>query len=83
MIVKAKGLEAVKDSCYNTDGNLRLAEGIYRLCEVRGITITQALLGFFSVMDIRAAACASSLKQLAELNETLSTEFCAEEYKFL
>lgn len=83
--LKAKGLEAVKDSCYNTDGNLRLAEGIYRLCEVRGITITQALLGFFSVMDIPALplAGASSLKQLAELNETLSTEFCAEEYKFL
>ncbi len=83
--LKTKGLEAVKDSCYNTESNLKIADSIYKLCEIKGLSVTQVLLGFFAVCDLPMLplAGASSMEQLEELNEVLRTEFTAEEYKFL
>ena len=75
-ILKAKGLEAVKSSCYNTEGNLKIADGICKLCEEKGYSITQALLGFFGIQDF-------DVLPLAELVKTLSMEFDAKDYGFL
>lgn len=82
---KNKGPEAVKDSCYYTEPNLKIAEGICKLCEEKGWTITQALLGFFGIQDfpVLPLASASNQNQLKELNQALTTEFRAEDYEFL
>lgn len=84
-IMKAKGLEAVKDSCYNTAPNLKIAEEIYKLCDEKGYTITQALMGFFDVQDfdVLPLASADNQAQLAELDKTLATEFNVSDYSFL
>ena len=51
----------------------------------RGLTITQALLGFFQVQDVPMLplASASNLAQLAELEKALQTEFSPADYDFL
>ena len=84
-ILKAKGLEAVKSSCYNTEGNLKIADGICKLCEEKGYSITQALLGFFGIQDfdVLPLASADNQEQLAELVKTLSMEFDAKDYGLL
>lgn len=83
--LKENGLKAVQDSCYNTEPNLRIADGIYKLCEKTGFTITQVLLGFFGIQDfdILPLASASSQKQLLELNQALAAEFDAKDYESL
>lgn len=83
--LKAKGLEAVKDSCYNTAPNLKIAEEIYKLCETKGYTITQALLGFFRVQDFDTLplASASSQDQLADLGKALALDYDVKDYSFL
>ena len=42
----------MKDSCYYTEKNLKIAEGLYRLCDEKGWSITQALIGFIAVQEI-------------------------------
>ena len=84
-ILKAKGIEAVKDSCYNTEGNIKIADAVYKLCEEKGYSITQALLGFFAVQgfDILPLVSADDQEQLAEIAATLSIEFSKSDYEFL
>lgn len=83
--LRAKGPEAVKDQCYYTARNLNIAEELYKLCNKKGYTITQALLGFFAVQDfdVFPLVGASSQEQLAELNQVLLTEFDPRDYSFL
>ena len=84
-ILKAKGLEAVKDSCYNTAPNLEIAKGIYELCERKGYSITQALMGFFAVQDfdVLPLASADNPEQLQDLKNALATEYDPADYTFL
>lgn len=81
-LLKSNGKEAVKDSCFYTDDNLKAAKELFELCERNRYTITQALLGFFSVQDFSALPLAGvdNCGQLAELNKTLCTEFNKEDY---
>lgn len=83
--LRTKGPEAVRDMCYCTEPNLKIAEEIYRLCEQKGYTVTQILLGFFAVQDFDALPLAgvSSEEQLDELLQTLSTAFDGRDYEFL
>lgn len=83
--LQKKGLDAVAGSCYNTPENLEIAKGLDELCARRGLTITQALLGFFQVQDVPMVplASASNLAQLAELEKALQTEFSPADYDFL
>lgn len=84
-LLKAKGLTAVSDSCYNTKENLRIAEHIERLCRAKGYTITQVLLGFFSVQDIAILPLASAddQKQLAEIVKAMEIQFHAADYDYI
>ena len=83
--LKKKGEEAVKDSCYYTGENLKIAEGLYRLCDEKGWSITQALIGFIAVQEIpmMPLAAASSREQLKDIEAALQTEFSPEDYRFL
>ncbi|MEW4412189.1 aldo/keto reductase [Clostridium sp. AN503] len=83
--LRAKGSEAVQDSCYHTAPNLEIAGHIYRLCEQKGYTITQALMGFFAVQDfdVLPLASADDQGQFEELSKAMATEFDAADYGFL
>lgn len=80
-----KGKEAVKDNCFCTEGNLKVAEGLSSLCKEKGFSMTQALLGFIATRDFAMVplAAASNEKQMADLAVTLQTDFSAEDYDFL
>lgn len=47
----AKGESAVKDSPYYTEGNIRIAKRLNALKEKYNATLTQIVLGFFTVQD--------------------------------
>ena len=83
--LEKKGREAVKDNCFCTEGNLKVAEGLSRLCREKGWSMTQALLGFIATRDFAMVplAAASSEKQMADLTATLQTDFSAKDYDFL
>ena len=83
--LQKKGKEAMKDNCFCTEGNLKIAEGLEALCREKGWCLTQALLGFIAVQDFPMVplAAASSAAQLKDLTDTLSTEFSAADYTFL
>ena len=83
--LQAKGLEAVKDSCYNTAPNLKIADAIYDLCRRKGCSITQVLMGFFAVQDLDMVplAGARNLEQLQDLKNALKTEYDVRDYAFV
>lgn len=84
-LLKNKGIDAVKEMCYNTEGNLKVADGIFKLCDEKGYTITQALLGFFRVQDfdVLPLASADNMSQLEELEKALNMEYDPKDYEFL
>ena len=47
----SKGRDAVKDSPYCTEGNLRMAESVRELMEKYHATVSQVVLGFFTCQD--------------------------------
>jgi aryl-alcohol dehydrogenase-like predicted oxidoreductase len=83
--LKDEGHEVVKDSPYYTKENLKLAEKIYDLCERKDYTITQALLGYFMVLDVGTIPLISvdNLEQLDELNKVRNIEYDPKDYEFL
>lgn len=83
--LRTKGIEAVKESCYHTASNLEIASHIYKLCERKDYTVTQALLGFFEVQDfdVLPLASADNREQFAELSRALGTGFDVKDYEFL
>ncbi|HIT89085.1 MAG TPA: aldo/keto reductase [Candidatus Merdenecus merdavium] len=83
-VLKKKGIQGVKSDSYNEKGNLKIAEDLYKLCERKGYSITQALLGFFAVQDMEMVPLVgvSNQNQLRELGKVIETEFTPEDYKF-
>lgn len=84
-LLKSRGSEGVKGSCYDTEGNRKLAEGIYALCDRKGYTVTQALMGFFAVQGFPMLPLvgADDEGQLGELEEAMRMEFDRKDYGFL
>lgn len=71
-ILDAKGPDAVKDSCYYTEGNLRVAKRIAELREKYGCTITQVLMGFFFTRDFPVIPLVGSAN-IAQLDDMLGS----------
>ena len=76
------GEDAVKESPYFTPDNLIIAKKVEELCHLYDATITQVIMGFFSVQDLPmcALAGASHPTQLTDFMGTLSKEFKFEDY---
>ena len=71
-LLKAKGEEAVRDSCYDTPGNLAVAKRIDAICEKYHCTLTQALIGFFLTRDFTIIPLVGSSNQ-EQLKDTLGS----------
>lgn len=50
-----KGEEGVKNSPYYTEGNIRVAKHVLKLCEKYNATLSQVVLGFFGQLEIDCA----------------------------
>ena len=76
-ILDAKGEEAVKNSPYYTEENLKLSKKIGVLREKYNATISQILLGFFfqQGIDICPLAGADNEQQLLEIMGTFDIDF--------
>lgn len=77
-----KGPDAVKDSPYYTDGNLKIAERVRTLCNKYHATVSQIVLGFFVQQDF---ACAplygpKNVEQIEEAMKTFEIPFEKEDY---
>ncbi len=83
--LKSQGHESMKDSPYYTKENLELAEKVYDLCERKDYTITQALLGYFMVLDVSSAPLISvrNLQRLDELNQARKIQYDPKDYEFV
>lgn len=83
-ILAAKGEEAVKSSCYYTEGNLRVAKKIESLCKKYSCTITQVLMGFFFLHDfpIIPLVGSANLSQLEDLLHSTEIHFEKEDFVF-
>lgn len=80
--LQENGLETVKDSCYNTEENLKIAEKLVQLCERKQCMMNHALLGFFDVQDLDMAPL-FSVSSMARLEDTLGAyeiQFEKEDY---
>ena len=78
----AGGKAAVSASEYCTDGNLRTAEGLHELMQEYGVSVTQAVLGFFTCRDFSCLPLYGprSAEDLKEAMETFSIPFRREDY---
>ena len=83
-IYDSKGEEAVKNSPYYTEGNLKMAKRMAELKEKYNATITQIVLGFFTVQDFPCVPLygAQSADTLAEAAGTFEISFDKEDYIF-
>ncbi len=59
-LLAAKGVEAVEKSVYYTEGNLKLAKKVEKLCHKYNASITQILLAFFFAHDFPILPLAGS-----------------------
>lgn len=76
------GASAVKDSAYCTEGNLKMAERVKKICGKYNATVTQAVLGFFGQQDF---ACAplygpKNAQQVEEAMKTFDFSFVKDDY---
>ncbi len=78
-----KGAEAVKESPYYTEGNLRAAKRLEELKEKYGANTTQILLGFFTVQDFPCLPLYGTGKpeRLKEAAEAFSIAFEKEDFE--
>ena len=78
----AKGPEAVKDSPYYTEGNIRMAERVKVLCRDHNATVSQVVLGFFGQQDFDCAPLYSpkNVDQLIEAMKAFDIPFKKEDY---
>ena len=83
-ILSAKGPDAVKDSAYFTEGNLKLADHIQNLCKKYDCTITQVLLGFYFMQDFTVIPLVgtSNISQLDEMLKAPEVPFVPSDYVF-
>lgn len=79
----AGGKEAVKDSPYYTEGNLKTAERVKGICEKYNVTVTQAVLGFFGQQDFDCAPLygPKNAEQIIEAMKTFDIPFKKEDYE--
>lgn len=78
----AKGREAVQESPYCTEGNLKVAERVKELCERYEATVSQVVLGFFWQQDFSCAPLygPKDVSQLEEAMKTFEIPFKKEDY---
>lgn len=79
----AKGLDAVKDSAYCTEGNIKMAERVKDLCEKYHATVSQVVLGFFGQQDFDCAPLygPKNAEQIDEAMKAFEIPFCKADYE--
>lgn len=77
-----KGEEAVSDSEYYTEGNLQMFEKLKRIVEQYECTLTQAVLGFFTVQDFTCLPLYGprNVEDIKEAMDTFAIPFKKESY---
>ena len=77
-----KGSEAVKDSPYYTEGNLKTAERVKALCDKYHATVSQVVLGFFGQQEFDCAPLygPKNVEQIEEAMKTFEIPFEKEDY---
>ena len=83
-IYSSKGEEAVKNSPYYTEGNMKFARRLPELMEKYNATVTQVVLGYFRQLDINCVPLYGPMvvENLADAAGTLDIQFDPEDYKF-
>lgn len=83
-LLEIKGEEAVKKSPYYTEQNLKVAAHLKELKEKYQITMTQAVLGFFTQQDFSCLPlfAASKTERLLEALNTFEIPFEKEDYRW-
>ncbi|MEG0913687.1 MAG: aldo/keto reductase [Oscillospiraceae bacterium] len=83
-ILKSGGEEAVKNSNYCTEGNMKVAERLDGLCKKYGCTITQAVLGYFYTLpfDCLPLYGPSIPEHIKDAACTLDIKFEKSDYEF-
>lgn len=81
-IYAAKGEEAVKNSPYYTEGNLRMAKRVLELCVHYNATVSQVVLGFFGQQEFNCAPLygPQNVDQLEEAMKAFEIPFCKNDY---
>lgn len=79
----SKGSDAVKDSPYYTEGNIKTAGRVKMLCEKYHATVSQVLLGFFGQQDFDCAPLygPKNADQIEEAIKAFEIPFCRDDYK--
>ena len=82
--LESKGKEAVIDSPYYTEGNLKVGEKIKHLREKYNCTTSQILLGYIlnQDVDMLPLAGASKIEQLEDFMKTTHINFDKEDFQF-
>ncbi|MBC5690501.1 aldo/keto reductase [Mediterraneibacter sp. NSJ-55] len=83
--ILSKGEEAVKDSPYYTEGNIRIAQKLKQIMEKYGATATQAVLGFFTCQDFACLPLYGprGAESLEEACGTFEIPFTKEDYELV
>ena len=83
--ILANGEEAVKDSPYYTEGNIRMAQKLKQIMEKYSVTATQAVLGFFTCQDFACLPLYGprGVESLEEACGTFEIPFTNEDYKLV
>lgn len=79
----AAGFDAVADSPYCTEGNIKMAEKVKKLCKKYNATVSQVVMGFFGQQEF---ACAplygpKNAEQVKEAMKTFDIPFSREDYE--
>lgn len=81
-IYAAKGEDAVKNSPYYTEGNMKVARRVMELCTHYNATVSQVVLGFFGQQDFHCAPLygPQNVEQLEEAMKAFEIPFCKDDY---
>lgn len=79
----ARGEDAVKDSPYYTEGNVKVAKRVLELSAHYHATVSQVVLGFFGQQDFNCAPLYGprNAKQLEEAMKAFEIPFCKNDYE--
>lgn len=82
--LKSMGADALRKSGYYSERNLKIAEGLFKLCEDKQCSITAGLMGFFSTadFDMLPLSSAEDMEQLDCIVEALKQDFTKEDFAF-
>lgn len=81
-LLELYGEDAVKNSPYYTEKNLQVAKRLKQIMVKYGISLTQAVLGFFTVQDFTCLPlyAASKPERILEAMRTFGISFAKEDY---